>query len=71
MHHHIIDKFPSQNSTSTGWKESRRVQGYEQLNCYHSYSHTPNPLVTVTHMTDDEEKPKLIIDRPRLGSMRM
>ena len=25
----------------------------------------------VAHMTGDEEKPKLTIDRPRLGSMRM
>ena len=32
---------------------------------------TPNPLVTMAHMTSGEEKPKLITDRPRLGSMRM
>ena len=32
---------------------------------------TPNPLVTVAHMTDGEEKQKLTTNRPRLGSRRM
>ena len=36
-HHHAIDEHLGQNSASTRWRESRQAQGYEQLNCYHSY----------------------------------
>ena len=31
------DEHPGQNSMSTGWRETRRAQGYKQLNYYHSY----------------------------------
>ena len=37
MRHHTVVEHPGQSSVSTGWRESRRAQGYEQLNYYHSY----------------------------------
>ena len=37
MRHHTIIEHPGQSSVSTRWRESRRAQGYEQLNYYHSY----------------------------------
>ena len=41
------------------------------MNCYHSYGPYPQPSNHTAHMTGGEEKSKLTIDRPRLGSMRM
>jgi len=69
MRHDIIVEHPGQSSTSTGWRESRRAQGYEQLNCYHSYM----PYLPTYRFGDAHDRwlgeTKFDHDRQRLDSV--
>ena len=58
--HPINDEHPGQNNTSNGWRESRRTQGYEQLNYYRS--NMPYPQSTYYGGTHGRRRAK-----PKIG----
>ena len=69
VRHNFDGELLGQNNMSTKQRGSRRVQGYEELNCYQLYGLTFLIYRRGGALGRRKKNAKLAVDSPRLDSM--